>query len=220
MAAYIDGTMVNCFPSTKRASVNKLLTENSITRIINKLIDNDSYVITTGLSDVDFSKNISRDEWMNAQSDFEFIIHGYYFSISKSEDDMSGFDYLIRATGFEQYCNASDHNKEAHKLYARIFIDVDDKRYPELYGQIDEEGTGKYLGIRFFIDSEDIIYPSGLDPESCEVYDAPLIDYMRINDEPKEEYTSSDFNFYVSLDSVFKFGSQSIKNIDGGEIIF
>lgn len=204
MAKKLDSLRVNSFPSTKRASENKLLTENSITRLINRLIDNDSYVIINGLTGVDYSSDIEVGYWANNGSDFEFVIHGYYFSISKG-DSVSGLKYLMDTVGF----NFSDQNE--HTLYARIFIDKVDKKYPELYGQQDSP-RGEYEGIQFYIDSEDIIYPDGGTENEYDVYDAELVKYMSNDSETL-------FGYYVPLTSLFKFGSQSIKNIDGGEII-
>lgn len=206
MSYKIDDNRVNCYPSTKRASVNKLLTENSVTRIINRLIDSDSYVITNGLDDIEYGKDIKVGEWTNSQADFEFVIHGYYFSIAKGNDD-SGLSYLMQQTHFDQLSD-----KTLHTLYARIFVDKIDNKYPELYGQKDEYSTGKYQGLIFYIDDEPIVYPSGLGPKNCEVYDAPLVSYM-------PEDNGDKYFFAVPLNALFKFGSQSIKNIDGGEII-
>ena len=204
MTKKIDSSRVNSYPSTKRASVNKLLTENSITRIINRLIDNDSYVIINGLSGVDYSTDIDIGQWANVGADFEFVIHGYYFSISKGSS-VSGLKYLIDSVGF------SFSDQVEHTLYARIFIDKVDKDYPELYGQTDSP-QGEYEGIQFFIDNEEIIYPDGGTKEEYDVFDAPLVKYMS-ND------AGTVFGYYVPITSLFKFGSQSIKNIDGGEVI-
>ena len=35
------------FPSTKTKTINKLITENSLTRLLNRLLDVDSYIITS-----------------------------------------------------------------------------------------------------------------------------------------------------------------------------
>lgn len=206
MSYKIDDNRVNCYPSTKRASVNKLLTENSITRIINRLIDNDSYVITNGLDGIEYGEDIKVGEWANSQADFEFVIHGYYFSINKG-DDLSGLHYLMQQTHFDQLSDNSPHT-----LYARIFVDKIDKKYPELYGQKDESSTGKYQGLVFYQDYENIVYPDGGSAEDYDVYDAPLVSYMSDDNE-------NSYFFAVPLNALFKFGSQSIKNIDGGEII-
>ena len=203
MSTKLDSNRVNAYPSTKRASVNKLLTENSVTRIINRLIDSDSYVITNGLEGVDYTQDIPVGIWSNNEADFEFVVHGYYFSISK-ENDASGLMYLINKTGF----NFSDNNP--HTLYGRIFIDKDDPDYPELYGQ--EDIRGQYEGIVFYIDSEEPNYPDPGNPIKYDFYDIPLVSYQA-ND------SGSEYTTCVPLSSLFKFNSKSIANIDGGEII-
>lgn len=203
MAFTLDSSVVNSYPSTKRASVNKLLTENSVTRVINRLIDNDSYVITNGLSGIDYSTDIPAGEWANSSAPFEFVIHGYYFSIDKGTK-ASGLNYLMDAVNFN-YTDEAEHT-----LYARIFIDKVDKDYPELYGQ--EDIGGKYMAIQFFVDDESIEYPSGGNPEDYDVYDAPLVKYMANDSE-------TSWGRFVPLTSLFKFSSASIANIDGGEII-
>lgn len=203
MSYMLDSDRLNAYPSTKRASVNKLLTENSVTRIINRLIDSDSYVITNGLDGIDYTQDIPVDIWSNNEADFEFVVHGYYFSISK-ENDASGLMYLINKTGFVFSDNAP------HTLYGRIFIDKTDSEYPELYGQ--DDIAGKYQAIKFYIDQEDPVYPDGGSATDYDFYDIPLVSYTSSD-------SGSTYNVRVPLSSLFKFNSRSIANIDGGEII-
>lgn len=199
--AYLNGEIVNNYPATKRASVNKLLTENSLTRIINRLIDSDSYVITTGMSGVDFTQDIAVTNWLDR--DFEFVIHGYYFSISKG-DRNSSIDNLLALIP------ATEVN-EGKTLCARIFIDKTDPEFPELYGQDDE--TGLYKAVNFVFEDDPIVYPDGAVTESSDytMYQAPLIRY--------QENDRGQYERIVPLDALAKFGSRSIRNIDGGEII-
>lgn len=204
---YLDSNRLNNFPSTKRASMNKLFTENSVTRLINRLVDSESYVITNGLKSADFGSDLLIDNWINDNADFEFVINGYYFCISNINES-SGMTYLLDQTGFK----FEETEVDDHTLYARILIDKTDKDYPELYGQDEErraDGTTKYLAIRFYIDSEEVQYPLGGDPEDYDVYDLPLVKYME-SDKGRARY--------VPLDSLFKFNSKSISDIDGGEV--
>ena len=79
----IQPTMV--FPSTKMESVNKLITEGSLTRLINKLIDTDSYIIPPDSADLSNYTNTDYGtmiEVENTKSDnIEFLLHGYYFNM-------------------------------------------------------------------------------------------------------------------------------------------
>ena len=200
MSYKLNTDNINSFPSTKRASVNKLMTENSVTRLINRLVDVDGFVITTGLTDVDFTQDLSIDVWHNNLADFEFVIRGYYFSISRG-NSISGLDYLLTATQF----NFSD--EEEHTLFAGIFIDKTYPEFPELYGQ--EDIQGEYQAIIFYTsDEEKPDPPSGL--TEYDFYEFPLVKYMQKDDGSRGRF--------VPLDSLFKFSSISISNIDGGEI--
>ena len=203
--AYLDSERISSYPSTKRASVNKLITENTVTRVINRLIDKESYVITNGLRGVDFSTDIPVVEW--GLADFEFVIHGYYFCITPDEASKSGLSYLLSQVPMDR---SLDPNSE-HTLYARIFIDKIDKNFPELYGQ--EDVAESYRAIQFFWDNQEVVYPDG-DPETkdFDFYDAPLVRHM-------SDDAGTTWGNFVPLTSLFRFVSQAIENIDGGEVI-
>lgn len=199
---YLDKDIINSFPSTKRASVNKLMTENSVTRLINRLVDVTGFVITNGLNDIDFLNDIPIGVWSNNAADFEFVIRGYYFSISKG-DQISGMAKLIKDTGFE----FPEGEASPHTLYAGIFIDKTDEKFPELYGQ-DRDDT-EYQAIAFYTGDEDRpTPPDGL--VSYEFYEFPLVEY--------KEQENGSWSRVVPLDSLFKFKSISISDVDGGEI--
>ena len=210
---YLDADRISSFPSTKRASVNKLMTENSVTRLINRLIDLDGYVITNGLEDVDFNQDVIIDAWSAGWSgnnkDFEFVIRGYYFNIPATSEE-SGLAYLLRETSF-------DFDDEVdHYLKARIFIDKTDPDYPELFGQ-DEFPDHTYAAISFYIasseddTSEAPLYPDEENAGDYMPYDIVLVRYM--------EQDNGLWRRYVPLTSMFKFNSKSIAEIDGGEVI-
>ena len=202
---YLDSERISSYPSTKRASVNKLITENSVTRTINRLIDKESYVITNGLASVDFTSDIPKDIWTQSQADFEFVIHGYYFCITRGDGAASGLDYLLNQVKKDPELP----DNEPQTLYARIFIDKIDPAYPELYGQEDLAST--YQAISFYWNNEPIVYPDGVE-SNYKYYDAPLVKYMA-------DDKGTTFGYFVPLTSIFRFGSQAIENIDGGEII-
>ena len=69
--SYLKTANVQVFPSTKRANKQvsaRLMTEQAIVGIVNKLVDRTGFVITL-------------DENINSASSFEFNIFGYYFKI-------------------------------------------------------------------------------------------------------------------------------------------
>ena len=137
MSDYYYYSNVNSFPTTKMESVNKLITENSLTRLINRLLDIDGFIITDGLAEKDtgaignggkhlkINRNLGINE-VNFQNDlFEFVIRGYYFSI-----DFSTIKNLMNS-----YISSHTPITTSTGLYARIFIDNTNPQYPELVGQ-------------------------------------------------------------------------------------
>ncbi len=205
--AYLNSENIGSYPSTKRASVNKLITENTVTRVINRLIDKDSYVITNGLNDINFSADIPIGKWAEWGADFEFVIHGYYFCVTPGEGYGDGLSYLLSQVNLSLN---DDTRGTEHTLYARIFIDKIDQDFPELYGQ--EDVDDKYQAIQFYWDNLTLIYPDGgQESQDYDVYNVPLVKYMA-------DDTGTSFDYYIPLTSLFRFGSQAIENIDGGEI--
>lgn len=207
---YIDSNLIGSFPTTKRNSVNKLITENSITRLINRLIDVDGYVISSEINDnnVDWEEGVPTNLWSDeGLKDFEFSLRGYYFCI-KSNSSGSGVANLIVATGFPQVVGTES------KLYANIYIDKVNKDYPELWGQdaIENEGV-PCRAVQFTIDDETPIPPEDFDTGN---YDGPykllLLHWKQLND-------GSGWNSFIPVESIFKFKSKSIIDIDGGEIV-
>lgn len=112
--SFLNTENVKVFPSTRR-SVNqvsaRLMTEQSLVSIINKLIDTDGFVITL-------------DENLSNTACFDFNIHGYYFSISQLQDII----------------NLYNDDESVMKIYGSIRIEkpITNNKYPELLGQDDE----------------------------------------------------------------------------------
>lgn len=128
MGQYLsDSNNILVFPTTKR-EVNdrkaRLLTEQNIVGIVNRLLDVDSFVIT---------KNF------NINGSFEFNIHGYFFKI----DDIGDIIELI----VNSEASGGTPISSGDCIYANIhtFVTGD---YEELYG-IDENGS--YDGVVFTI---------------------------------------------------------------------
>ena len=221
---------INSFPTTKMESVNKLITENSLTRLINRLLDIDGFIITDGLAeegsseiignggkhlkinnnlrvrDIDFRDNL-----------FEFVIRGYYFSIPFSTLKDLIDSYIPQAT-------------ESIGLYARIFIDNTNPQYPELVGQTAyEEGVegtveGNHYGVQFFVcpvnNKPTPSHPSlpvnqlgvieGLGTTYL-YFDLMLLEYI------KDDNTMIK-DTYIPFESLCKFDSHSVNIIDGGVV--
>ena len=116
---------ITVFPSTKTQTINKLITENSLTRLINRLIDVDGYVITNELEktlDNPITTDVAISSYLDNNLPFEFSIHGYYLAVDSLSDILSSVNW-----------NPSGETEQY--IYARIFIDKTASRYPELCGQ-------------------------------------------------------------------------------------
>lgn len=111
------------FPSTKTQTINKLITENSLTRIINRLVDVESYVITSEFDNSDIEKalnNAGQEDYIPVANmknkDLEVCIRGYYFNLGTIENFISKYSRIGSMLGVAIYVS-------------------DDTEYPELYGQ-------------------------------------------------------------------------------------
>lgn len=120
-------TMV--FPSTKMASVNKLITEGSLTRLINKLLDTDSYIIPPINVDAAPQYEIVNNETClilpetnGYTENLEFMLHGYYFNLGPIVSLINNYPEELNGE---------------YRLSAQIFIDNTVKDYPELFGETD-----------------------------------------------------------------------------------
>ena len=122
------------FPSTKTKTINKLITENSLTRLINRLLDVDGYVITSEFSDDFVEEQILKNEndyikitENELDRDCEFSIRGYYFNIGTYREILNNSAY--RNSGL-----LTPPVGEELSVMASIYIS-NDTEYPELYGQ-------------------------------------------------------------------------------------
>ena len=127
-------TVNEIFPSTKTKTINKLITENSLTRLINRLLDVDGYVITSELSDGFTLNQISQNEEdyikivdAELDKDCEFSIRGYYFNIGPYSDILSN-------NAYENLLSPPIDPSNELSVIASIYIS-NDTEYPELYGQ-------------------------------------------------------------------------------------
>jgi hypothetical protein len=122
---YSTSSNIAVFPTTKRESSDRsarLLTEQNLVDIVNRLLDVKSFVITK-----DFNFN----------GIFEFNIYGYFFRISNIGDIINGLINLELSNGVTLDSNSA--------IYANIhtFTTGD---YEELYGS---DENGMYDGVIF-----------------------------------------------------------------------
>lgn len=135
-AFHIQPNMV--FPSTKMEAVNKLITEGNLTRLINKLIDSNSYIIPMSTLNFSAVNNSLPNETLvvvpanSATEHLEFIIDGYYFDLGELSSVMSTTEWQ-QATA-------------PVKLTAQILIDTTVENYPELFGETDTVHTETVSG--------------------------------------------------------------------------
>lgn len=116
------------FPSTKTQTINKLITENSLTRMINRLIDRNGYIITNEISKIvseDIVEDIPLTTLTANNIPLEFDIRGYYFAV----------DSVTDITNILSWNPSGELNQW---LFARIYIDKSVEGYPELVGQYDQ----------------------------------------------------------------------------------
>ncbi len=120
----------NVFPTTKMNSVNKLITEGNITRLLNNLLDTDSYLIPT--ADSNFGSEVAWGGNLqglikveDVNFDLECVLKGYYFNLGP----LSGESGILTQFGTQAGTSSSA------LLLAQIIIDNTNPDYPELYGE-------------------------------------------------------------------------------------
>ena len=133
MSQTVPFNKIEIFPSTKTQTMNKLITENSITRLINRLLDVEGYVISSEFpADVSSAIMSSNDnEYIPitgeiTSKDLEFNIRGYYFNLGQYSEVLTD-DSITKPSS------------EGGRLMASIYV-TKDTNYPELYGQEIKEG--------------------------------------------------------------------------------
>lgn len=164
------------FPSTKTQTINKLITENSLTRLLNRLLDVDGYVIT---SEFPVEYKINNYDYIPIETglsttNLEFCIRGYYFNLGSFEDIFSKIldEYDLIA---------------GDVIKAVIFIDdTSNPEYPELYGQ-DET-----VSINTIVENNQYYFPSGCNNKNV----SNIKIYKGVNDvTPTDSILSVDSNF-------------------------
>lgn len=119
----------NVFPTTKANSVNKLITEGNLTKLVNNLLDTKSFLIP--LADSSFGSEIV---WggtdlqslikipLGTDSDLECVLQGYYFNLGPITDILAALSEQARGA-------------TTALLVGHIIIDTTDSNYPELFGE-------------------------------------------------------------------------------------
>lgn len=215
--AYISADRLGSFPTTKRGSINKLVTENSLTRLINRLVDVDGYVITSEFDDsmINYEYGAPISLWNVPLMNFEFAIRGYYFCVV-ADEAISGVQYLLTSLGLGQV-NAG----EEKTVKANIFIDRTNHDYPELWGQDSvEDANANCRAVQFTKDGEQPVFPEDYDTGNYTLYSLTILKYCAR--EPSRDTSGKrkdNWGWCVPPESMFKFKSKSIRDIDGGEIV-
>ena len=113
------------FPSTKTKTINKLITENSLTRLLNRLLDVEGYVISSelpaGSLENPYNYVVIGNEIL--PKDLEINIRGYYFDLGT----YSSITAKLRA----KYSTFNENDL----IRAAIYVDESVSEFPELYGQ-------------------------------------------------------------------------------------
>ena len=120
-----DVDIKEIFPSTKTKTINKLITENSLTRLLNRLLDVEGYIISSEFpTDVSNNYNYIPVTDLLSQSDLEFCIRGYYFNLGAFTGVLGKIQTQYGTLGAGDVIKAS------------IYVDeISNPEYPELYGQ-------------------------------------------------------------------------------------
>lgn len=125
------------FPTTKLSPVNKLITEGNLTRIINNILDTDTYIIPPKTISDDIVWNVGAGTSLvkllnDEQGPIDIMLHGYYFSLNLNS--------ILAA--FPQGVNK--------KLVVSIIIDKTVTDYPELYGEIGQQTSTDPIGTNVY----------------------------------------------------------------------
>lgn len=107
-AQFLNSLNVKVFPSTLRNTFDpsaRLTTEYNLCSIINRLVDQESFVISSNIED----------------TIFYFNIHGYIFSVKSSEINKSAFEIIKEKTNWI----ASSQPGSNSVIYAHIFVKYD-----------------------------------------------------------------------------------------------
>ena len=130
MSIDLMGTNIKeMFPSTKTKTINKLITENTLTRLLNRLLDVDGYIITSEYPDTisindEYDYITVANSLLDVDVDLEFNIRGYYFNLGTYAHVIS----LIQ----NNYISLDTNDT----IKAIIYVDEkSNPDYPELYGQ-------------------------------------------------------------------------------------
>lgn len=176
------------FPSTKMDSVNKLISEGSLTRLINKLIDTDSYIIPPNSAVMNNYVNTDVGTMLEitdiADDEMEFLLHGYYFNMGRIRQLVNNAENIANSD-----INQNELNGNLF-ITASIFIDNDAKnnyKFPELFGEELNKQTNKQQ-----VSNEAIKDPSKLPniKDFPELKDKPIssIDFSYIDADGNESY--------------------------------
>lgn len=164
--AYLDSTNIKVFPAVRRSGTadpfSRLMSESTITSIINRLVDYEGFVITRSSED---NKSITSGV-------FEFNVFGYYVKIADVASLLSNFSSANNNDVIYAYVEIDTFNTAPGQTY--------NLSYEQLVGQDD---NNLYKGVTFQIgepSSDDIHYLPILKKEGA-IWVVPETSYLKFN---------------------------------------
>lgn len=130
--AYIASDKIEVFPSVKRANKQvsaRLMSEESVSSIVNKFLDKSGFVITSADS---FSYN----------NPFEFNIHGYYFKVDSTRSIINA----VNSNALKIYANIVLATEGNYTLLQG----QDDETVDPVSGEVT---ASEYQGVQFSVGS-------------------------------------------------------------------
>jgi len=200
----IKSTQIRVFPTVHRNMkvsgdiYSRHTSEDFLTSIVNRLIDEDGFVITV------------KDDFHNT-SPFRFNIHGYYFNVETLDDIIDSFDHPVDEEG-----NPLPAIEGGSVLYAYIKTKDMGGNWKELLGN-DESSVVNEPPIESYTYTGLVI--TDTPPiESDDLYFLPIL--IKSVEGADPEYNWNKTGWYVPSESYIKFNGPSFKldRIDGGDM--
>ena len=197
----INSSNIKIFPAARRTGsydpFSRLMSESTVTSIINKLVDSDGFVVNSIEDTFSISDNDAiLGNWPRTAND---TISTVTVSSDPAELDFNIFGYFIKLDSngvFELLDSLSSEND----IYAHIVLDsthLPDNNGPEYVQLIGTDDEGVYTGV-VFTNSDNYSH------DSDEVHTLHLL--------TKKNFSGTDW-WVIPRSSVIKFYS-----VDGGEI--
>lgn len=215
--AYLNSTQIKVFPAVNRSvkysgdPYSRHTSEETISSIVNKLIDTNGFVITQ----IDENYDIA------AQEHFAFNIYGYYFNVSKLDNIINLWneaEWVAKGAGtYTIYAKIN--------IAARGKIDESANAWHELAGQDEQmlDITGKltdiykYTSIDFLTELPSIAVTNPYEEKNGLSYYIPLFDFIFELEDSGSSATLKNKQVIVQPEYYLKFTGHSFI-VDGGDL--